>query len=188
MSILKTAIACALSGALIASQIGPGAAAPAADERLHHEIDDRGSPIQIYWRGGWGWGGWGWGPGIIAGAIIGGAIASGVYGPYGYYGGPYYYGSPYAHPYRYGYYRPRAVYYGGPYYGYGPYPAYRYRELPAPLVIFKPPPLHETDGGSSVRYEADEVMRSPSIFEMNLEKAVGRYPENRSQPVSGAGS
>ena len=119
MSVFKTAIACALSGALIVSEMGAAAAAPLPTNvaTMKSTIATSG-PTQVHWYGGWGWG---TGAGLLAGAIIGGAIANSTYG---YYGGPYAYGYPY--PY-YGYYYPRTSYYGyGPYYGYPPH-AYYYR-------------------------------------------------------------
>ncbi len=123
MNMLKIAVACTLSGVLIASQITPAAAAPLPTNvaTMKSVAADYATPV--HWRGGWGWGG-GWGAGALAGAIIGGAIASSAYG---YYGSPYYYGYPYP---AYGYYYPRPVYYGyRPYYGYypRPYRVYRYR-------------------------------------------------------------
>ncbi len=125
MSIFKTAVACTLSGALIASLIGPAAAGPMPTNVAAMKSMVTDGPTQVHWRGG----GWGIGAGLLAGALIGGAIASSTYG---YYGAPYYYGSPYPY-YGYGYYPPRVVYYGGPYYGgsyygyYRPYRVYRYR-------------------------------------------------------------
>ena len=114
MTIFRTLVACTLSGALVASQIGPATAAPLPTNIAIMKSMVAERPTQVHWHGGWGLG-----AGAIAGALIGGAIAS---GGYGYYGAPYYSGYPY--PY-YGYYRPRAVYYGyGPSYGYGPYYGY----------------------------------------------------------------
>ena len=109
MSIFKSAIVCTLSGALMASQMSLVAAAPLPTNVAVMKSMTADGPIQVYWRGGWGWG---LGFGALAGAIIGGAIASNAYG---YYGSPYYYG--YAYPY---YGPPHAAYYGyGTRYGYG---------------------------------------------------------------------
>ncbi len=123
MNMFKAAIAGTLSIGLVASQISLATAAPLPTHvATMKSIVAANGPIQVYWRGGWGWGA---GAGFLAGAIIGGAIAS---GGYGYYGTPYYYGAPYygypAYSYD-GYYAPRAVYYGyGSYYGHGAYGYY----------------------------------------------------------------
>jgi hypothetical protein len=104
MGIQKTLIGCALTGALVAAQVGQAAAAPMPTSVGTMKAMVADSMTQVHWHGGWG--GWGLGAGI-AGAIIGGAIASSAYG--GYYGSPYYgYPGPY-----YGY--------APAYYGYGPY-------------------------------------------------------------------
>lgn len=89
MSIFKSAIACTLSGALVASQMSPVAAGPMPTNvaTMKSMVSDR--PTQVHWHGGWGWG---IGGGLLAGALIGGAIASSTYG---YYGAPYYYGYSY---------------------------------------------------------------------------------------------
>jgi hypothetical protein len=118
MTILKTAIACTLSGFLVASQLSPAAAGPMPTNIATMKSMVADGPIQVHWRGGWG-GGWGVGAGLLAGALIGGAIATSTYPYYGAYGAPYYYGNSYP---QYGYYYPRTAYYGyGPYYGYRPY-------------------------------------------------------------------
>lgn len=90
MSIWKTAIACSLAGAVMASQMQQAAAAPLPTNLATMKAAAGDDVTQVRWRGG----GWGWGlGGLAAGAIIGGAIASGSYGYYG--GGPYYgYGYP----------------------------------------------------------------------------------------------
>jgi hypothetical protein len=126
MSILKTAIACSLAGALMAGQPKPAAAAPLPTHISTMKSMVADVTVPAHWHGGgWGWGGWG--AGALAGAIIGGAIASSAYG---YYGGSYY--GYYTRP-RYGYYYPRTLYYGnGPYYSgyYGGYYGRPYRAYP----------------------------------------------------------
>jgi hypothetical protein len=114
MRIWRTAIACALAGAVVASEIQQAAAAPLPTNVATMKAAASNDVTQVHWRGG----GWGFAlGGLAAGAIIGGAIASGGYGYYG--GGPYYGG--YGYPgYGYGY---APAYYGG--YGYAPvYPRY----------------------------------------------------------------
>lgn len=113
MRFWKTAIACSLTGLVIASQIEQTAAAPLPTHVATMKAAAGDDVTPVHWRGG----GWGWGiGGLAAGAIIGGAIASGA--PYGYYGSPYYgYAPPPPPPAYYGYgYAP--AYYG---YGYAPY-------------------------------------------------------------------
>lgn len=109
MCIWKSAIACSLTAAVMAGQIGPATAAPLPTNVATMKAAAGDDVTPVYWRGR----GFGWGlGGLAAGAIIGSAIAG---GPYGYYGGPYY-GYP---GYGYGY---APAYYG---YGYGPaYPRY----------------------------------------------------------------
>lgn len=123
MNVWKAAIACSLTAAVLAGQIGQAAAAPMPTNVATMKAATGDDITQVYWRGR----GFGWGlGGLAAGAIIGGAIASSTAYGYGY--GPYYgYGYPgpaygYAPAYYgygygpgYGYYRPR------PYYGYGYY-------------------------------------------------------------------
>ena len=127
MNIWKTAIACSLTAAIVAGQVGQATAAPLPTHVATMRAAAGDDVTQVYWRG------WGWGiGGLAAGAIIGSAIASAPYGYYG--GGPYYggYGPGYGYApayYGYGYgpaypryYRPYRPYYG---YGYGYYRPYR---------------------------------------------------------------
>ena len=117
------AVAYALSGALVASQIVGAAATPLPTNVATMKSMLANLETPIYWRGGRGWGGrgWGLGAGLFAGAVVGGAIASGAYG---YNGAPYYYGYPYQpygydYPYSYSY---SPAYYGcTTYCGYHPY-------------------------------------------------------------------
>jgi hypothetical protein len=123
MRILKTAVACALSAALVASQISPAAAGPMPTNVATMKSMVADGPIQVYWRGR----GWGIGAGLLAGAVIGGAIAN---SNYGYYGSPYYGGYGYSYP-SYGYAYPSYGYaspsYGYPSYGYAyPHVAHYY--------------------------------------------------------------
>src|SRR5262249_44932108 len=86
MSIWKMAIACSLTGGVMAGQIGQASAAPMPTNVATMKAAAGDDVTQVYWRGR----GWGWGVGgLAAGAIIGSAIAGGPYG-YGYGGGPYY--------------------------------------------------------------------------------------------------
>ncbi|MGY4231139.1 hypothetical protein ACVIIW_000086 [Bradyrhizobium sp. USDA 4449] len=130
MSKWKTAIACSLTAAVLAGQIGQAAAAPLPTNVATMKATVGDDVTQVYWRGrgfGWGFGG------FAAGALIGSAIAG---APYGYYGGygypgygygyaPAYYGYGPAYP---GYYRPYRPYYGYRYGYYRPYyrPYYRH--------------------------------------------------------------
>jgi hypothetical protein len=120
--IWKTAIACSLTAAFMAGEIGQAAAAPMPTNVATMKAATPEATTQVHWRGR----GFGWGiGGLAAGAIIGGAIAGGS--PYGYYGGgPYYGGYGYPGPgYGYGY---APAYYGGGYGpGYGYHPYYRPR-------------------------------------------------------------
>ena len=131
MNIWKTAIACSLTAAVVAGQVGQATAAPLPTHVATMKAAAGDDITPVYWRGR----GFGWGiGGLAAGAIIGGAIASG--GPYGYYGGDPYYGGGYGPGYGYApayygygygaayprYYRPYRPYYG---YRYGYYQPYR---------------------------------------------------------------
>jgi len=131
MNIWKTAIACSLTAAVVAGQVGQATAAPLPTNVATMKAAAGDDVTPVYWRGR----GFGWGiGGLAAGAIIGGAIASG--GPYGYYGGDPYYGGGYGPGYGYApayygygygaayprYYRPYRPYYG---YRYGYYQPYR---------------------------------------------------------------
>lgn len=81
MSIWKMAIACSVTAAVMAGQIGQASAAPMPTNVATMKVAAGDDVTQVYWRGR----GWGWGfGGLAAGAIIGSAIAS---APYGYYGG-----------------------------------------------------------------------------------------------------
>ena len=118
MRFWTTAIACSLTAAVVAGQVGQATAAPLPTHVATMKAAAGDDVTPVYWRGR----GFGWGiGGLAAGAIIGGAIASG--GPYGYgygYGGGPYYGGGYGYPgpgYGYGY--APAYYGGGGGYGYG---------------------------------------------------------------------
>lgn len=121
MRIWKTAIACALAGAVMAGEIQLASAAPLPTNVATMKAAAGDDVTQVYWRGR----GFGWGiGGLAAGAIIGSAIASNAYG-YGYYGGGPYYGYGYPGPgYGYGY-APAYYGYGGPYYARPRYYGYR---------------------------------------------------------------
>ena len=115
------AVAYALSGAVVASQIVGAAATPLPTNVATMKSMLANLETPIYWRGGRGGWGWGLGAGSFAGAVVAGAIASGAYG---YNGAPYYYGYPYQ-PYVYDYsysYSYSPAYYGcTTYCGYHPY-------------------------------------------------------------------
>ena len=113
MNIWKTAIACSLTAAVVAGQVGQATAAPLPTNVATMKAAAGDDVKQVYWRG------WGWGfGGLAAGAIIGSAIAS---APYGYYGGGPYYGGGYGPGYGYA-----PAYYGyGPAYAYPRYYGYR---------------------------------------------------------------
>ena len=107
------AVAYALSGALVASQIVGAAATPLPADAATMKSMVANLETPVYWRGGRGGWGWGLGAGLFAGAVVGGAIASGAYG---YYGAPYYY--EYGYPYQpYGYDYPYSYSYSPAYYG-----------------------------------------------------------------------
>ena len=117
------AVAYALSGAMVASQIVGAAATPLPTNVATMKSMLANLETPIYWRGGRGWGGWGLGPGLFAGTVVGGAIASGAYG---YNGAPYYY--EYGHPYQpYGYDYPYSYSYSPAYYGCTTYCGYHPR-------------------------------------------------------------
>lgn len=125
MSIWKTAIACSLTAAVVAGQLGQATAAPLPTNVATMKAAAGDDVTPVYWRGR----GFGWGlGGLAAAAIIGGAIASS--GPYGYYGGgPYYGGYGYPGP-GYGY---APAYYG---YGYGRGYGYGYRSYYRPRPYY----------------------------------------------------
>jgi len=115
----RKAVAYALSGALVASQIDCAAATPLPTNVATMKSMIANLETPIYWRGGWGWR-WGPGAGLFAGAVVGGAIASGAYG---YYGVPYYDGyryQPYGYDYSYSYSFSPAYYGCTTYCGYHP--------------------------------------------------------------------
>lgn len=127
MYIWKLAIACSLTAAVMAGQIGPATAAPLPTNVATMKAAAGDDVTPVYWRGR----GFGWGlGGFAAGAIIGSAIAGGPYYGYPGYGygyAPAYYGYGYGpaypryyRPYRpyYGYYRPYRPYYRPYYPGY----------------------------------------------------------------------
>jgi hypothetical protein len=75
MTVFRILVASTLSGALMASQIGPAAAAPLPTNVATMTSMVADPATQAHWHGGWGFG-----AGAIAGALIGGAIASSTYG------------------------------------------------------------------------------------------------------------